>query len=80
MQRMIDINPLKSAIASILAALTGSVSNYCSTLLGTDPTIDTMLQRLAWTVAIIAGVMSIINSVRKWCKKEKHVPTGENEI
>ena len=71
MQRMIDINPLKSAIASILAALTGSASNYFSTILGTDPTIDTMLQRLAWTVAIIAGVVSIINSVRKWCKKDK---------
>lgn len=80
MQRMIDINPLKSAIASILAALTGSVSNYCSTMLGTDPTIDTMLQRLAWTVAIVAGVVSIINSIRKWCKKDKDVSANKGEV
>jgi len=68
---MTDVDPIKSAVASIAAALTGSMSNFISNIMGATNDVDTALQRLAWTVAIIAGFVSIINSIRKWCKKDK---------
>lgn len=67
---ILEIDPAKSAIASILSAMTGTIM--------ADITItaaNTAFQHAAWTVAIIAGIVSIINGIIKICdciKNRKH--------
>lgn len=60
MKMILDIDPIKSAIASIGSAVVGSVA--------ADITLvdaNTAFQHAAWTVAILAGIVSIINGVIK---------------
>lgn len=57
---ILEIDPAKSAIASIFSALTGTVM--------ADVTLtaaNTAFQHAAWAVAIVAGLVSIINGVIK---------------
>jgi spore maturation protein SpmB len=68
-----NIDPTKSAIASILSALTGTWYNYCTVYFSsiTLTNANTAFQHAAWTVAILAGIVSIINGMRQW-KKTKN--------
>lgn len=60
-----NIKPTHASIASISAAVSGEVTN----LLSTVSVVDTAFQHCAWFVAILAGVVSIVNGVRTWFKK-----------
>ena len=63
-----NIDPKRSAIASILSALIGTWYNFLHSHIASFTLIqaNTAFQHLAWTVAIIAGLVSIINGVRSW--------------
>ena len=75
-----NIDPAKSAITSVLSAAIGTVSNYCSvpTIIGFI-TVDVALQRLAWTIAVLAGGVAIVNGTRTWFKKVKKVKSDESD-
>jgi hypothetical protein len=68
------IDPAKSAITAILSAAAGTWYNYTSIYLAafTLDSANTAFQHAAWTVAILAGLVSIINGVRQWCVKRKN--------
>jgi hypothetical protein len=72
-----NIDPLKSFVTSFISVTAGSSYNYCSvTLAGiTLSTANTAFQHLAWTVAILAGIVSVVNGMRKW----KNPPTAKIE-
>ena len=57
------IHPIKATILSVSSALFGSFANLV--------TIDVALQRGAYGVAIISGIIAIINGVRPWVKHWK---------
>lgn len=67
-----NIDPAKSAIASILSAVAGTWYNYWSFYLAafTLDKVNTAFQHLAWTIAILAGIVSIINGISHWKKKK----------
>ena len=74
-----NIDPMKSAITSIASAAAGSLSKYAAFLqfgFISLETANTMFQHMAWLVAIVAGIVSIINGVRDWKLKRKR---GKNE-
>lgn len=69
MKMILDIDPAKSAIASISSAFTGSVMANISLV-----EANTAFQHAAWTVAIIAGIVSIVNGIikiREYFRKTK---------
>ena len=68
-----DIDPLKSAVTSILSAIAGSWYNYFGVYISSISlsAANTAFQHAAWTVAILAGIVSIINGVRQWKQKSK---------
>lgn len=68
-----NIDPAKSAIASIVSAVAGTWYNYCTAYFSaiTLAGANTAFQHAAWTVAILAGIVSIINGVRQWKRKTK---------
>jgi len=72
---MIDsIDPLKSALTSIGSAAIGTFSKYCAIIpfgFISLETVNIFFQHLAWTVAILAGIVSIINGCKTWFKKKK---------
>lgn len=53
-----SINSFRATVVSICTAFYGT---YLSVI-----TVDVALQRLAWTVAILAGLVAIINGVKNW--------------
>jgi hypothetical protein len=69
-----DIDPMKSAVTSIVSASFGTFTNYCAAVSPIGfislQAANTFFQHLAWTVAILAGLVSIINGVRTWKKKK----------
>ena len=62
LSNILNINPAHASIASISAALTGEVTQ----ILSRASLVDTGFQHLAWSVAILAGIVSIVNGTRKW--------------
>lgn len=77
MRMILDIDPAKSAIASIISAITGTVMTEV-----TLTEANTAFQHAAWAVAIIAGLVSIINGIIKiidWCKN-RHKKPDLNEL
>ena len=62
-----EIDPAKASVASIFSAFTGQISLFV------DPSAldaaNVGFQHLAWLVAILAGIVSIVNGVKKWFKK-----------
>jgi hypothetical protein len=72
-----NINPMKSAVTSIISVIAGSSYNYCNVTLAhlSLSAANTAFQHLAWTTAILAGIVSIINGVRKW----KHNPKTKSD-
>ena len=71
MFKMTNIEPTKAAITSIFSAAAGTWYNYNVFAVFTLNTVNTAFQHAAWTVAILAGIVSIINGVRSWKKKDK---------
>lgn len=65
-----EIDPLKSAVTSIASAAFGTFTNYCSTSFAFGwislQTANTFFQHAAWTVAILAGIVSIVNGIKGW--------------
>lgn len=70
-----QIDPSRSAVASLLSAIIGTASEYVNFSMLTIGwiSVDDALQRLAWTVAILAGLVAIVNGTRNWFKKVKAV-------
>lgn len=72
LKMIFEIDPAKSAVASIFSALTGTVMADVAITAA-----NTAFQHAAWTVAIIAGIVSIINGVIKiiqYCKDKRKKP------
>lgn len=64
-----NINDVRAAAASIGAVLFGEFHNLV--MFVPLESINTALQHAAWVVAILAGIVSIVNGCRKWFKREK---------
>lgn len=65
---MNNIKPSTASLTSITAAITGQASDFFSL---TDlEIVNTLFQHAAWSIAIIAGLVSIINGTRKWFNKK----------
>lgn len=73
-----NIEPLRAAVVSILSATFGTINKLClSAGISTSfLDVDVALQRLAWTVAILAGVVAIVNGVKNWFKRKKEKEPG----
>lgn len=68
--KMQNIDPVKSLITAISSAATGTLLNTFPLALVTISQVGIILQYTAWLIAILAGMVSIINGIRKWfCKK-----------
>lgn len=70
----LNIDPLKSAFASLLSVTAGTISNYIPVFtfgFVTLETANTLFQHAAWIVAILAGLVSIVNGVKTWKIKKK---------
>jgi hypothetical protein len=74
-----NIDPVKSAVTSLISVLAGTSYNYINVTLANMAlsTANTAFQHLAWTTAILAGIVSIINGVRKW-KHNTKTKTDDN--
>ena len=69
-----NIDPLKSALTSLLSAGFGTLTKYVALIptgVITLEATNTFFQHAAWLVAILAGIVSIINGVRQWHFKVK---------
>jgi hypothetical protein len=62
-----NIDPSKASMTSIISALTGQITALINP--SALEMVNTGFQHLAWIIAIIAGLVSIINGTRKWFKK-----------
>lgn len=62
-----NIDPLKSLCTSVVSLAAGSTSAYVHIHLFdlSLSAVNTGFQHLAWTVAILAGIVAIINGIRK---------------
>jgi hypothetical protein len=78
--KMIELNNLKSGIAAVISFISAGFGTllecipgnyYFFPLMIEVGTVDVLLQRGAWTIAIIAGVVSVCNVIRNWFKKKK---------
>lgn len=71
-----NIDPIKSAFTSLISVSVGTISNLIPTVFVgyfSLETVNMLFQHAAWTVAIIAGFVSIINGVRNWKIFKKRV-------
>lgn len=69
-----NIDPLKSALTSLTSAGIGTMTKYLAFIPTSFMTLDranTCFQHAAWTIAILAGIVSIVNGVRQWHFKRK---------
>ena len=68
---MTDLNEVKSGIAAIISVGSAGIGSAMEFIgLGiTQTQIDVYLQQIAWVVAILAGVVSIVNGTKRWFKK-----------
>jgi len=76
-----NIDPLKSFFTSIVSVTAGSSYNYCSITLTnlTLSSANTAFQHLAWTVAILAGIVSIVNGIVKLKQMNKKTKQDAND-
>ena len=72
-----NINDVRAAAASIGAVLFGEFHNLV--MFVPLESINTALQHAAWIVAIIAGIVSIVNGCRKWFVSDKHTIEEEED-
>lgn len=75
-----NIDPVKSAFMSLGSVIAGSTYNYWQNTLANISlsSANTAFQHLAWTVAILAGIVTIINGVRQW-KHKKSIPSNDDK-
>lgn len=61
----------KSAIASISAATIGELASVFPLYIAGEnlELVNTAFQHAAWVVAILAGIVSVVNGTRKWFRK-----------
>jgi uncharacterized membrane protein len=76
-----DIDPMKSAVTSVVSAFAGTTFGYINLIFAniTLSTANTAFQHMAWTTAILAGIVSIVNGVRKWKRSDPKTKTDESE-
>ena len=72
-----NINDVRAAAASMGAVLFGEFHNLV--MFVPLESINTALQHAAWIVAIIAGIVSIVNGCRKWFVRDKSVIEEEED-
>jgi general stress protein CsbA len=75
-----NIDPMKSALTSLFSVIAGSSYNYCNVTMAylTLSSANTAFQHLAWTVAILAGIVSIVNGIIK-IKQSKNPSKNEKD-
>lgn len=67
LKMILNIDPIKSAGTALLSAAAGTLSKYCFfTPAFILDHVNTAFQHAAWTIAIIAGIVSIANGVKNW--------------
>ena len=82
MQRMIDMDAIKGAIVWMVSITSTAIGTFSNKIvdMGFLPVkietgaIDILLQRGAWTIGIIAGIVSVCYSIKNNRKKKKNVP------
>lgn len=76
-----NIDPMKSAVTSVVSAFAGTTFGYINLIFAniTLTAANTAFQHLAWTTAILAGIVSIVNGVRKWKCFAPKTKTDESE-
>jgi L-serine deaminase len=74
MKMILNIDPIKSGIASIGSAMTGTYINII-----TLTEANTAFQHAAWTIAILAGLVSIVNGIITICNKIKDALNKKNK-
>lgn len=57
----------RPAVTSIVSATTGTILTVSET--STQPLIETVLKYGAWSVAIVAGIVAIVNGIDNFCSK-----------
>ena len=80
MKMILNISPFKSAYTAFVSALAGTTAEQIEQSLDIVKT-NTAFQHTAWTIAIIAGIISTINGIimlrgryKDW-KNKKHEKT-----
>lgn len=70
---MTDIEPTRAALTSIFSAAAGTWYNYTGVYFASISlsAANTAFQHAAWTVAILAGIVSIVNGIKQWHLKRK---------
>lgn len=63
-----EIDPSRASFTSISAAFTGQLAAFINP--SNLDIVNTGFQHLAWIIAIIAGLVSIVNGTRKWFRKK----------
>lgn len=67
LKMIFQIDPIKSAGTALISAAAGSFSNYITVpAYFIIENVNTAFQHAAWTVAILAGIVSIVNGVKNW--------------
>lgn len=61
-----NIDPFKSAATSLVSVIAGTFSNVCFFTPSPLEVINTVFQHAAWIVAIVAGLVSIVNGTKTW--------------
>ena len=61
-----NINPIKSAITSLVTVAVGTFSNLNFVFPFSLEIVNTVFQQVAWFVAITAGIVSIVNGTKAW--------------
>lgn len=60
----------KAAIVSIISAIFGEIYHFLPLNI-TIESANIFFQHFAWTIAILAGIVSIVNGTKKWFCKDK---------
>lgn len=65
-----NIKPAQASLASISAAFTGELASMLN--LSSLEAVNTAFQHCAWVIAILAGIVSIVNGTKKWFYHSKN--------
>ena len=72
-----NIDSVKAAGASIGAALFGEF--HGTFMMIPLESVNTAMQHAAWVVAILAGIVSVVNGCRKWFVRETEIKEDEED-
>jgi len=76
-RHLYNIDSVKAGIASIGAAMTGELTNILS--ISNLEAVNIAFQHAAWVVAILAGLVSIVNGSLRWFIKPSKKYEYEDE-